>query len=590
MHHADATPRVLRGRCLVEGAAAGPLLYGETGLSFWGGVDPATGEIIDRHHPLCGRSVAGTVLAMPRGRGSCSGSAVMLELMMNGRAPAALVFATPDDVLTLGVIVAQEIFGRAIPVLSLGESFGEIAALTWARVTGDRLEAGTGPAGAPPSPAAPPQSSPGPEPRCGPEIAPQDRAMLEGQAGEAARIAMRIVLRMAAMAAGAGLIDVTRVHVDACIYTGPAGLRFAEHLRDLGGRVVVPTTLNAISVDARRWRDLGVAASLGEPATALARAYVDMGARPTFTCAPYTLAAPPRRGEPIAWSESNAVVYANSVLGARTGKTPDLLDLCIALTGRAPRAGCYRDAGRRAALQVAVGPLGAVDDSLYPLLGYRVGALARDRIPVVTGLEGLAPGPDDLKAFGAAFATTASAPMFHIRGVTPEAGTLGDPAGLPVAAVDRADLLAVWRQLNTGAAGEVDLVCLGSPHLSRTELERLGRLCRGRTKSPRVGVTVTCGRETLAGAEAEGLAADLAAFGIVLLTDTCWCMIAEPVIPPGARRLMTNSGKYAHYGPGLVGRGLRFAGLDACVEAACTGLASPAPPAWLTAPGRGAGV
>jgi len=578
MDHAGAMPWAVRGRSLVEGVAVGPLLYSETGLSFWGGVDPTTGEIIDRHHPLMGRSVAGTILAMPQGRGSCSGSVVMLELMMNGRAPAALVFETPDDVLTLGVIVADEIFGRAIPVLALGDRFRDIAALSWVVVTGDQLENAVEY-----RPALPPSAVPSAD-LSGIATTSRDRAMLSGGSGEAARVAMRVVLRAATLADNPALVDVTRVHVDGCIYTGPAGLRFAEHLRDRGARVVVPTTLNAISVDERRWRDLGVDPAVAEPATALARAYVDMGARATFTCAPYTLKAPPTFGETIAWSESNAVVFANSVFGARTAKTPDLLDICIALTGRAPGTGCYRDADRRATLRIEVGSLGEVDESLYPLLGYRVGALARDRIPVVIGLEKLAPSHDDLKAFGAAFATTASAPMFHIGGVTPEAATLGDLDGLPVATVDRADLLATWRQLNSGEVGEIDLVCLGSPHLSRTELERLGRLCRGRTASPRVGVSVTCGRDTLAGAEADGLTADLEAFGITLLTDTCWCMIAEPVIPPGARRLLTNSGKYAHYGPGLAGRSFRFAGLEACIEAACTGLSPAEPPAWLTTP------
>ena len=579
MHPTDAPPPALRGRCLVDGAAAGPVLFTDTGLSFWGGVDPATGEVIDRHHPLSGRNVAGAVLAMPQGRGSCSGSAVMLELIMNGRAPAALVFETPDDILALGVIVADEIFGRAIPVLGLGERFRDVAALSWAAVAGDRLAGCSASFRPPPRPAVPPPDL------AGLAATTRDRALLSGAAGEGARIAMRIVLRTAALAQGTGLVNVTRVHVDGCIYTGPAGLRFAEHLRDRGARVAVPTTLNAISVDARRWRDLGVDPALGVPATALAQAYLDMGARDSFTCAPYTLDAPPRFGEAIAWSESNAVVFANSVLGARTAKTPDLLDICIALTGRAPGGGPHGDAGRRAGLAIAVGPLGAADDSLYPLLGHAVGSLARDRIPVVTGLEGLAPGPDDLKAFGAAFATTASAPMFHIRGVTPEADGLGDPAGLPAETLGRADLLAAWRQLDTGAAGAIDLVCLGSPHLSRTELERLRHLCRGRTKSPRVGVTVTCGRDTLAGAEADGLAAELAAFGVRLLTDTCWCMIAEPVIPPAARRLMTNSGKYAHYGPGLVGRGLRFGSLERCIEAACTGVAPADPPGWLAPSG-----
>jgi predicted aconitase/predicted aconitase with swiveling domain len=564
----------IEARSLMDGTGSGPVLWSDTGLSFWGGVDPATGEIIDRHHPLNGRSIAGTVLALPRGRGSCSGSVVMLELLMNGMGPAALVFEAPDEVLVLGVIVAEEMFGRSIPVLSVGRRFAALAGATHAVVANGRLAIDGSPSrfedAATHLPALPDEN-----------LTERDRAILGGEAGAAARTALRIVLRTAALSGATALADVTRVHIDACIYTGPAGLRFAETMRDAGGRVVVPTTLNAISVDERRWRGLGVDPALGVPASALAEAYVAMGARASFTCAPYVLDAPPGRGELIAWSESNAVAYANSVLAARTAKTPDLLDLCIALTGRAPLSGCMVESNRRATLAIAVDQLGPCDDSLFPLLGYVVGALARDRIPVVTGLEGLAPSPDDLKAFGAAFATTASAPMFHLAGITPEADTLGRADRLPTARVSRADLLALWQQFNAATEPDVDLVCLGSPHLSVAELRRLGDLCRGRRKARATAITATCGRDTLARAEAEGIAAELRAFGVELLTDTCWCMIGEPVIPLEARRLMTNSGKYAHYGPGLVGRQVRFAGLEACVEAACRGALPVTPPAWL---------
>jgi predicted aconitase len=144
-------------------------------------------------------------------------------------------------------------------------------------------------------------------------------------------------------------MDVSQVHVDGCIYTGPASLRFAQMLAEWGARVRVPTTLNAISVDQRRWRDQGVAESLGVPASALADAYVAMGARPSFTCAPYLLDSAPGFGEHIGWAESNAVVYANSVIGARTMKYPDYLDICIALTGghRWRAAISMRDDARR---------------------------------------------------------------------------------------------------------------------------------------------------------------------------------------------------------------------------------------------------
>ncbi|HHW2046067.1 TPA: aconitase X catalytic domain-containing protein, partial [Pseudomonas aeruginosa] len=238
------------------------------------------------------------------------------------------------------------------------------------------------------------------------------------------RLAMRIVLRMAALQGAQRLVEIQRAHIDACIYTGPAGLRFAETLRDLGARVRVPTTLNAISVDQRRWREQGVPATLGEPAAALAQAYLDMGAQPSFTCAPYLLDDSARAGEQIVWAESNAVLFANSVLGARTNKYADFMDICCALTGRAPLAGCHLDEQRQARVLIEVEDLGSVDDAFYPTLGYLCGLLCDGQIPAIDGLRQRQPDRDALKAFGAALGTSSSVPMFHVIGVTPEAPDL----------------------------------------------------------------------------------------------------------------------------------------------------------------------
>ena len=130
----------LSGRSLVEGAAVGPLLYADVGLSFWGGVDPFSGEVIDRHHPLSGECLAGRILAIPSGRGSCTGSSVLMELISNGHAPAALVLAEADEILTLGVLVAQTLFERSLPVLCIGkEAFAGLRGKAFASVNGTHL-------------------------------------------------------------------------------------------------------------------------------------------------------------------------------------------------------------------------------------------------------------------------------------------------------------------------------------------------------------------------------------------------------------------------------------------------------------------
>nr|WP_178121488.1 aconitase X [Pseudomonas sp. MS15a(2019)] len=558
---------------MVAGHARGRLAWAPLGLSLWGGVDPASGRVIDRHHPLHGLELAGRILAIPSGRGSCTGSAVLLELLLAGRGPAALVLSEPDEILSLGAIVAEELFGRSLPVVSLG------AAAFAALAECDEIAVADGWVGAPedPFPATPVDT---PKEL---QLSATDRAKLAGAEGQAVQAAMKILVRMARLQGAGELLDITQAHIDGCIYTGPASLAFAQRLVAWGGRVRVPTSLNAVSVDQRRWREQGVDPALGEPASALSEAYVALGCRPTFTCAPYLLDSAPTLGEQVVWAESNAVVFANSVLGARTQKYADFLDICTALTGRAPRAGCHLDSGRRAARVLRVSVPAGHDDAFYPLLGYWIGLRSPTRIPAVLGLEHAQPSRDDLKAFGAAFATTSAAPLFHLVGVTPEAPTLAAVAApeLEVEDIELADLRRAWAELDSATSREVQLVALGNPHFSAEECQRLAELCRGRYKHPGVALVITLGRDVREAAGRNGSLAELEAFGAQLVGDTCWCMLGEPLVPPQALTLLTNSGKFAHYGPGLTGRELRFAGLAACVEAACTGLAPAGPPAWL---------
>jgi len=584
LHRSEfADERVLSGTAYVRGKAAGRVIASNLELSFWGGVDPRTGEVIDQHHPLSGQRLEDRILAIPGGRGSCSGSGVMLELLLNGKAPKAMVFEREEDILTLGVVVAEEMFGKSIPILSLTpENFKRVARAEYVTIDNGLVVCGDDNALQTERdlPAADPDQIPGEV-----ELSHTDRDMLAGIHGKAAQTAMRIILRMARLRGAKTLTDVQQVHVDGCVYTGPGSLAFAEKLRDLGGKVVVPTTLNSISVDHQRWRAQGIDPALGEPASKLGQTYVEMGARPTFTCAPYLLETAPKIGDQVAWAESNAVVYANSVLGARTMKYPDFLDICIALTGRAPLAGPHIESNRRATLRINIPSTATIDDAFYPLLGYRIGELAANSIPVIVGLDRANPSTDDLKAFGAAFATVSSAPMFHIVGITPEAPTFAavTPEGQDIPSIELAldELAQAWEQLNSADEDRVDLISFGNPHFSLTEIERLARLCRGQVRHPDVPVVVTCGRAIHDQARGAGTVAELERFGVQFVTDTCWCMIAEPIIPPLAKTIMTNSGKYAHYGPGLTGRRFHFGSIAECVSAASTGVHRKVKPNWM---------
>ncbi len=367
---------------------------------------------------------------MPTSRGSCTGSGVLLDLVLEGRAPAALVFSGPEDVLTLGALVAGELFGRSLPVFRLSEAdFAALAKASRARLGPEGIEAEGLRLAVEPLSAA------------DLTLSDHDRSCLAGERGEAARQAMRILCAVARQQGAEALTNVSRAHIDGCIYASPANLTFAEKMEALGARVAIPTTMNAISVDRENWQRQGVPDAFGSPAARLADAYVRMGARASFTCAPYLLPDAPEEGEAIGWSESNAVIYANSVLGARTAKHPDFLDLCIALTGRAPLSGVYLSEHRRARRVLHVDAPDGAGGAFWPVVGYLAGLASPDRIPLLTGLASLAPTPDDLKALCAAFGTTSAAPMLHVEGVTPEAegAALPEPITSPSPA-------PIWRQ------------------------------------------------------------------------------------------------------------------------------------------------
>jgi predicted aconitase len=168
-----------------------------------------------------------------------------------------------------------------------------------------------------------------------------DKAMLDGARGPAVQMAMSIVVQMADIHRAARLIRITAAHIDSTIYVGEANLEFAERLAGLGARVAVPSTLNISGVDEHHWQEWPVPASWAHQALRQMAAYQGMGCIPSWTCAPYQTQTRPRLGQQIAWGESSAIVFANSVLGARTERYPDLLDICCAITGRAPAVGLH---------------------------------------------------------------------------------------------------------------------------------------------------------------------------------------------------------------------------------------------------------
>ena len=179
----------------------------------------------------------------------------------------------------------------------------------------------------------------------------KDQEMLKGAHGPATKMAMSILVRMAEVSGAKELLDISGAHIDSTVYIGDAGLEYAERLASLGAKVAVPTTLNVSGVDEHHWKEWAVPPLWAKQAHRQMVAYQSMGTIPTWTCAPYQTEMRPSFGQQIAWGESNAFVFANSVIGARTERYPDMFDVCCAITGRAPAIGLHLTENRAAAME-----------------------------------------------------------------------------------------------------------------------------------------------------------------------------------------------------------------------------------------------
>lgn len=418
-----------------------------------------------------------------------------------------------------------------------------------------------------------------------PELTERDEAMLAGEYGEAARLALRIIVRMAGIQRAERLVDVSHVHVGGSISTGQGSLAVIERLVELGARVRVPTTLNAISVDRVHGMEPGVDPEFHARAERLVTALERMGTRPVFSCTPYVYPDAPRLGDDILWAESNAIAYANSVIGARTNRHGDFLDVCAAITGRVPYSGLHLTENRVGDVLVRVPPVETSDTSFYTALGYLVGAFAGSDVPVIDGIVGR-PSLEALKSFCSTVATAGAVGLFHMVGVTPEAPTLDAAFGgrLPqrVLDVDPADLGEVWRELSSGVGKSLQAVLLGSPHATLGDFVELAALVDGRVRHPDVDVLLTTSRLVEDQARDRGLLAVIEDFGVRVSTDRCLCMMSEQLLPSGTTGVMTNSGKFAHYGPGLIRRGVYFGSTADCVESAVAGRPILRQPPWTS--------
>jgi predicted aconitase len=408
------------------------------------------------------------------------------------------------------------------------------------------------------------------------QLTADERAIAAGDRGEGAGMAMRIVAETARLMGAERLIAIESAHIDGALYHGDSGTLFAERLVAGGARTAVRATLNVGAIDLTGCSGNRLPPHGREMATRMMHAYRSLGCEQTWTCAPYQAGHRPALGSQVAWGESNAVAFCNSVLGARTNRYGDFLDIACAISGRAPDYGLHRTENRYATVVFDVSGLDPAfleSDIAWPVLGNLYGRVIGNAIGVISGLS-FRPGEDILKSFGATAASTGAVGLFHVAGATPEAPDEATALNhLPPAEriLVTTDLVRdAQRRLSTAErADRIDVVAIGSPHLSLEEFDTLRRLLRGRTVA--VPIYACTGRHVLRLLERDGHRRALEASGIVIVADTC--VVVTPILPEKAGAiLMTNSGKFSHYAPSNTGYAVVYGSLADCVESAVRGV------------------
>ena len=394
------------------------------------------------------------------------------------------------------------------------------------------------------------------------------------KAGAGAAKAMEILAALSRIHGAPDMVKIGSVQVSGVSYNniGEHGLAFLEEWASMGSKAVVPATMNPGGADRRIWKSLGFPPAFVRKQERVIKALEGLGIKPTLTCTPYHVGVTPQYGEHVAWAESSAVCFANSVLGARTNREGGPSAIAAALTGLTPRHTLHTDEGRLPTRIIEVKcPVPTAADA--GALGYLIGRLvASDKgggIPFITGTQPPT-GPERLtwlKALGAGMAASGSVGLYHLEGVTPEA--VAHRAKLVTAAKQKSVIksLAASRKALDCGKGDLDVVAVGCPHASFEDLTRILKLLNGR--KIKVPFWIFLAEQVRKQAEATGVAKALEQCGAALVADIC--IVVAPLKELGIHTLATDSAKAAFYLPSHHGASVYFGSLEENVEAALRG-------------------
>ncbi len=385
-----------------------------------------------------------------------------------------------------------------------------------------------------------------------------EQKMLDGEQGEVAQRLFRLLVRLGEIYGAEKMIPVGSVQVAGVSYKsiGDPGLEFLEDFAAKGAKVKVLTYLNPAGMDMENWKEIGFPEDFAKNQIRIMEAFRKMGIVVTATCTPYLAGNLPRFGEHIAWSESSAVSFSNSVIGARTNREGGPSALAAAICGVTPNYGLHLDENRKPDIVIDVDT--ALEHNVdFGALGYHVGKQVKNKIPYFKGIKNA--NTDHLKALGAAMAASGAVALYHAEGLTPEARDF-DISGLEIISVGPDEIKATFDKLNTGKTP--DIAILGCPHASLREIGSLAEKLKGKTlKKP---IWICTSRVMKEAATRMGFTEIIETAGGRVVADTC--MVVSPIEDMGFETTGVNSGKAANYLPGFCNQNVIFQSVDELVK------------------------
>jgi predicted aconitase len=400
-----------------------------------------------------------------------------------------------------------------------------------------------------------------------------EEKMLTGEQGASIRKAMEVLVAIGEIYNAPRLIDVGSVHISGISYVsaGESGRKLVEDFACSGCRFVVPTSSNVIGMDLSRWKELGFPQDFVKGQKDIMRSYESMGITPTYTCTPYYNGCLPRKGEHIAWAESSTIIFANSVLGARTNRESNPSAISSALTGKTPLFGYHLDENRAGSVLVEV-LCDLRDSSDYSALGYCIGSQVGSEVPVFKFTKAR-PKMDDLKNLGAALATSGEVALFHAVGITPEAedqrSAFHGHRPTHRISCNNADVRRVLANFPKTSGGKVDHVMFGCPHASLNELREIAMLLQGKKVDPDVKTWICTSAAVRSIGERMGVVQAIERSGAHVLADTCTPNV--PMKDLGVESMATNSTKCATYCSEKADVNTYVGSLGQCVQCAIDG-------------------